>query len=70
MDEESLKRITEMFYITKSKGSGLGVALSNEIIKTHNGTLNYKSVLNKGTSATIRLPLRWLFSLKIVNNVI
>lgn len=56
MDSESLERIKEMFYTTKKTGSGLGVALSNEIIKAHDGELLYNSVKNKGTKVTIRLP--------------
>ena len=38
-----------MFYSTKKNGTGLGVALSNEIVLAHNGELNYSSVKNKGT---------------------
>ena len=56
MSEETLERIKEMFYTTKPTGSGIGVALSNEIVKAHNGELIYSSELNKGTKATIRLP--------------
>lgn len=56
MDEETLENVKEMFYSTKPNGSGLGVALSNEIVKAHNGELIYSSELNKGTKATIRLP--------------
>ena len=56
MDEEILKNIKEMFYTTKQNGTGLGVALSNEIIKSHNGELLFTSELNKGTKVTIRLP--------------
>jgi len=56
MDKETLDKITEMFYSTKSNGTGIGVALSNEIIKAHNGELIYSSELNKGTKVTIRLP--------------
>lgn len=56
MDNEVLSRLKEMFYTTKDNGTGLGVALSNEIIRAHNGELNYKSEPNKGTKATIRLP--------------
>lgn len=58
MTKEELTRITEMFYTTKKTGSGLGVALSNEIIKAHNGELIYYSEKNKGTKAIIRLPLK------------
>ena len=56
MDEEILKNIKEMFYTTKQNGTGLGVALSNEIIKSHNGELLFTSEPNKGTKVTIRLP--------------
>ena len=54
--KEELEKVTEMFYTTKPTGSGLGVALSNEIIKAHNGELIYTSEKNKGTKVTIRLP--------------
>ena len=46
----------EMFYTTKKDGSGLGVALSNEIIKAHKGELLYSSKERVGTKVTIRLP--------------
>lgn len=58
MDKDTLNHLKEMFYTTKENGTGLGVALSNEIIEAHNGTLEYDSVLNKGTKVTIRLPIR------------
>lgn len=56
MDEETLNHLKEMFYTTKQNGTGLGVALSNEIIKSHNGELLFTSEPNKGTKVTIRLP--------------
>ena len=58
MDEETLNRITEMFFTTKKNGTGLGIALSNEIIKAHNGTLEYKSDKEKGTQVKIKLPVK------------
>lgn len=57
MDEKTLSKIKDMFFTTKIKGSGLGVSLSNEIIKSHNGTLEYTSKLNKGTKVTVKLPI-------------
>ena len=57
MDEEVLSKLKEMFYTTKKDGTGLGIALSNEIIKAHNGELIYDSELNKGTTAIVRLPI-------------
>ena len=56
MNSDVLSKLKDMFYTTKDTGTGLGVALSNEIIKAHNGILLYESEPNKGTIATIRLP--------------
>ncbi len=56
MDQETLTKIKEMFYTTKRKGTGLGVTLSNEIIKSHNGELTYESKKGVYTKATIKLP--------------
>ena len=39
--EVAIDRITEMFFTTKKNGTGLGIALSNEIIKAHNGIIDY-----------------------------
>ena len=57
MDESELANIKEMFYSTKKNGTGLGVALSNEIILAHNGKLNYSSKKNKGTVCSVSLPI-------------
>lgn len=56
MDKNTLDKITEIFYTTKANGNGLGVVLSKEIIEMHNGTINYKSQKEKGTTVTITLP--------------
>ena len=58
MDEEELQSIKKMFFTTKKNGTGLGVALSNEIIMAHNGELVYESVKNKGTRCIITLPIK------------
>jgi two-component system sporulation sensor kinase B len=57
MDKETLSKICDMFFTTKVRGSGLGVCLSNEIIKAHNGNIKYESTLNKGTKVIIKLPI-------------
>lgn len=53
-----MKRIYEPFYTTKRDGTGLGVALSKEIIEAHSGTLEYFDNYDKGTIAKISLPLQ------------
>lgn len=57
MSKELLNKIKEPFYTTKQKGTGLGVSLSEEIIKAHNGILNYTSKEGKYTKVTITLPV-------------
>lgn len=54
---ENLKRLTEPFFTTKSTGTGLGLFITNTIIKHHQGEILFTSQPNKGTSATIQLPM-------------
>lgn len=56
MSSETLKEIKTLFFTTKKDGSGIGVSLSNEIIKAHGGQLNYFSTYGKGTKVQIQLP--------------
>lgn len=49
-------RSGETAYSRKYGGTGLGLYISRELIKGHNGTLDVASDLGKGTTITIRLP--------------
>ncbi len=55
INEENLKKITNPFFSTKQTGTGLGIYLSNEIVKAHNGKINFESS-KKGTTVTVKLP--------------
>ena len=57
MDEYTLSKINDLFFTTKKQGSGLGVSLSNEIIKAHNGEINYTSKAGKGTKVVVKIPI-------------
>lgn len=57
MNEDEVKKLGEAFFTTKSNGTGLGVCLSKEIIKKHNGKIEYQSKIGEGTKVTIILPL-------------
>ncbi|MBF0371060.1 MAG: CHASE domain-containing protein [Magnetococcales bacterium] len=57
--KERLSMITEPFFTTKeeSGGTGLGLSLSDRIIRNHGGRLSYESSPGEGTLAAIRLPV-------------
>jgi signal transduction histidine kinase len=57
IDKEDLKRIFDPFYATKRHGTGLGLAVSYNIIKKLNGSLTADSDLNKGSRFVITLPV-------------
>ena len=57
ISEENFERISEPFFTTKSNGTGLGLVFSSEIITLHNGTLEYETEENVGTTAIITLPI-------------
>lgn len=52
---EDLPHVKEKFYKTNMTvhGSGIGLAVSDEIVKLHNGTLDVYSVLGEGTTVVI-----------------
>jgi two-component system NtrC family sensor kinase len=54
---EHLPRIFEPFFTTKEQGSGLGLSISYELIKTLGGEMSVTSEVGTGTTFTIRLPL-------------
>jgi len=55
--ESELDRIFEPFYTTKDSGSGLGLALSRQIIEKHGGSLACQSLPGVGTTFVVKLPV-------------
>lgn len=60
ISKEDLPRVKEKFFKGKSSKSqnGLGLSISDEIVKLHNGTMNIYSEIDKGTEVVIKLPLK------------
>ncbi|NOK15492.1 hybrid sensor histidine kinase/response regulator [Corallococcus carmarthensis] len=60
--EEELPRVFERFYrvrVTQGRsheGTGIGLALVQELVKLHGGNVGVTSQLGKGTTFTVRLP--------------
>ena len=57
MDSETLSRIFEPYFSTKENTHGLELTLAQNIILNHNGTIEVKSELGKGTAFYISLNL-------------
>jgi PAS domain S-box-containing protein len=56
IDESDLKMVFEPFFTTRSKGTGLGLTICNELVKLHGGRIGIESEKDVGTTVTITLP--------------
>lgn len=54
---QDLNKIFTPFHTTKPKGVGLGLAVSQKILREHNGKAWVDSVVGQGTTFSINLPL-------------
>lgn len=57
--KENLSKIFEPFFTTKEvgKGTGLGLNVVYKIIEKHKGTIDAESIVGKGTTFIIRIPV-------------
>jgi signal transduction histidine kinase len=54
---EQLPHIFRPFFTTKGNGTGLGLSLARRIVEDHQGRIDVTSMVGKGTTFTIVLPL-------------
>jgi signal transduction histidine kinase len=60
IDDKTMEKIFKPFFTTKEegKGTGLGLAICRKIVAQHQGTIKAESIVGKGTTFIIVLPLR------------
>ena len=55
--KKDLKNISNPFFTTKAKGTGLGLAVCKQVVILHGGSITFDSAEGKGTTVTITLPI-------------
>ncbi len=56
INQDDLKKIFDPFYSTKKGGTGLGLAIAQRIVSEHNGRIDLKSKVGKGSTFTVWFP--------------
>jgi signal transduction histidine kinase len=57
MSGETKRRLFEAFYTTKHNGTGLGMMITQEIVKKHGGKMEVESEEGNGTTVSVYLPV-------------
>ena len=62
IEEEILPRIFDLYFTTKARGSGIGLAMTYRILQMHGGAMEVRSnpdpsALDHGTTFTVHLPM-------------
>ena len=57
IQKENISKLTYPFFTTKGRGIGLGLAISDDILSAHGGTMRVQSEWGKGAIFIITLPI-------------
>lgn len=55
--KDKIPKLNEAFYTTKETGTGLGLVVTEKIIKDHNGKMSFESEVGVGTTVKVVLPI-------------
>jgi signal transduction histidine kinase/HAMP domain-containing protein len=53
---EIRERIFHLYFTTKGKGSGIGLAMTFRVVQLHNGTIDFTSESGRGATFRLRIP--------------
>jgi len=56
--DENMKKLFSPFFTTKATGNGFGLAEVDQVVRAHGGSIEVTSVINKGSTFTIKIPLK------------
>jgi signal transduction histidine kinase len=56
--DDAMERIWAPTYTTKARGIGLGLPIVRRFVEAHNGAVVVKSEIGKGSTFTVKLPLK------------
>ena len=54
---DRIERIFDLYYTTKPEGTGMGLAISQQVVTQHQGMINVESDPKKGTTFSIMIPV-------------
>ncbi len=57
MPKDVITKIFTPLFTTKAQGMGFGLAICKRIAEAHNGKITVESIINKGTTFTVSLPI-------------
>jgi signal transduction histidine kinase len=55
--EDMIPKLYSPFFTTKPEGNGLGLVEVQKVIQAHRGTIDVTSIVNTGTTFSIKLPI-------------
>jgi signal transduction histidine kinase len=58
MSPEVQARVFDLYFTTKSEGTGIGLAVVKQVAQLHGGRVDVRSQPGEGTAITIHLPVR------------
>ena len=53
---EARDKVFQLYFTTKLRGSGIGLAMTYRAVQLHNGTISFSTELGRGTAFQMQFP--------------